>query len=251
MTSFVTRWYRSDRFVPGRQEPRESWRVRAGVAPAAVPRCISASELLRSRDGDQCRERRRASVVPAGDRAVLARRHARIRAERHRRWRLLGRLGERRGRCQRRRHRRSDHRRIRCRLQRPDRAGESYVVFGRTTGFPAVVRARSLLPQAGGDGSAGFVLNGIDADRLLGLLGERRGRCQRRRHRRSHHRRVWRRPRRTSVPARATSCSGATRQRDFPGRVRAREPAAAVRAATAARASCSRASTPTTTRASR
>jgi len=42
-------------------------------------------------------------------------------------------------------------------------AGESYVVFGRTTGFPAAFELRSLLPRAGGDGSAGFVLKGIDA----------------------------------------------------------------------------------------
>jgi hypothetical protein len=42
-------------------------------------------------------------------------------------------------------------------------AGESYVVFGRTTGFPAAFELRSLFPQAGGDGSAGFILKGIDA----------------------------------------------------------------------------------------
>jgi hypothetical protein len=42
-------------------------------------------------------------------------------------------------------------------------AGESYVVFGRTTGFPASFELRSLLPTAGGDGSEGFVLEGIDA----------------------------------------------------------------------------------------
>jgi hypothetical protein len=46
-------------------------------------------------------------------------------------------------------------------------AGESYVVFGRDTAqagnFPAVFPLASLLPGAGGDGSAGFVLNGIDA----------------------------------------------------------------------------------------
>jgi hypothetical protein len=45
-------------------------------------------------------------------------------------------------------------------------AGESYVVFGRDTAqagnFPAVFPLASLLPGAGGDGSAGFVLNGID-----------------------------------------------------------------------------------------
>jgi hypothetical protein len=49
-------------------------------------------------------------------------------------------------------------------------AGESYVVFGRTTGFPAAFELRSLFPQAGGDGSAGFVLKGIDAADLSGLI---------------------------------------------------------------------------------
>ena len=39
------------------------------------------------------------------------------------------------------------------------RAGESYVVFGRTTGFAASLDLSSL---ATGDGSAGFVINGID-----------------------------------------------------------------------------------------
>ena len=43
------------------------------------------------------------------------------------------------------------------------KAGASYVVFGRTTGFPAVFNLSSLHPQEGGDGSAGFVLGGIDA----------------------------------------------------------------------------------------
>jgi hypothetical protein len=43
-------------------------------------------------------------------------------------------------------------------------AGESYVVFGRATPFPAAFELRSLFPQGGGDGSAGFVLKGIDTD---------------------------------------------------------------------------------------
>ena len=43
-------------------------------------------------------------------------------------------------------------------------AGESYLVFGRTTGFPAAFELRSLFPEAGGDGTTGFVLKGIDAD---------------------------------------------------------------------------------------
>ena len=50
-----------------------------------------------------------------------------------------------------------------------DRAGESYVVFGRTTGFPAAFELRSLLPEAGGDGTGGFVLKGIDADDRSGV----------------------------------------------------------------------------------
>jgi hypothetical protein len=41
-------------------------------------------------------------------------------------------------------------------------AGESYVVFGSTQGFPAVVPLASLFPAGGGDGSRGFVLAGID-----------------------------------------------------------------------------------------
>ena len=49
------------------------------------------------------------------------------------------------------------------------RAGESYVVFGRTTGFRAVFELRSLLPEAGGDGTEGFVLNGIDFDDASGI----------------------------------------------------------------------------------
>ena len=40
-------------------------------------------------------------------------------------------------------------------------AGESYVVFGRTTGLAASLDLSSL---ATGDGSTGFVINGIDAD---------------------------------------------------------------------------------------
>jgi hypothetical protein len=43
-----------------------------------------------------------------------------------------------------------------------DYAGESYVVFGSSTGFPAVVPLASLFPGGGGDGTRGFVLTGID-----------------------------------------------------------------------------------------
>ena len=42
-------------------------------------------------------------------------------------------------------------------------AGESYVIFGRDTGFPATFELRDLLPSAGGDGTEGFVLKGIDS----------------------------------------------------------------------------------------
>jgi hypothetical protein len=38
------------------------------------------------------------------------------------------------------------------------RAGESYVVFGSTQGFPAVFPLTSPYPAGGGDGSRGFVL---------------------------------------------------------------------------------------------
>jgi hypothetical protein len=41
-------------------------------------------------------------------------------------------------------------------------AGESYVVFGSTQGFPAVFPLARLYPGGGGDGSRGFVLTGID-----------------------------------------------------------------------------------------
>jgi hypothetical protein len=48
-------------------------------------------------------------------------------------------------------------------------AGETYVVFGRTTGFPALFELRSLLPASGGDGSAGFILRGVDSFDLSGF----------------------------------------------------------------------------------
>jgi hypothetical protein len=50
-----------------------------------------------------------------------------------------------------------------------DDAGESYVVFGRTNGFPSVVELSSLLPDQGGDGTTGFVINGIDTEDGAGL----------------------------------------------------------------------------------
>ncbi len=42
-----------------------------------------------------------------------------------------------------------------------DPTGEVYVLFGREESFPAAVDLADLLPANGGDGSAGFVLNGI------------------------------------------------------------------------------------------
>jgi hypothetical protein len=51
-----------------------------------------------------------------------------------------------------------------------DEAGESYVVFGSTQGFPAEFPLGSLLPDNGGNGSAGFVLTGIDAQDHLGTV---------------------------------------------------------------------------------
>ncbi len=57
-----------------------------------------------------------------------------------------------------------------------DRAGESYVVFGRATAFPPVFQLSVLLPSGGGDGSAGFVVAGIDpgdgAGRSVGSAGD-------------------------------------------------------------------------------
>jgi glycosylphosphatidylinositol phospholipase D len=42
-----------------------------------------------------------------------------------------------------------------------DSAGEVYVVFGRREGFAPLFELAGLLPENGGDGSAGFVLEGI------------------------------------------------------------------------------------------
>ncbi len=41
-------------------------------------------------------------------------------------------------------------------------SGESYVVFGSSIGFPAVLPLGTLYPEGGGDGSQGFVLTGIE-----------------------------------------------------------------------------------------
>ena len=47
----------------------------------------------------------------------------------------------------------------------PDRryAGESYVIYGSTDGFPAVFPLDSLLPEHGGDGSRGFAIAGVES----------------------------------------------------------------------------------------
>jgi hypothetical protein len=47
-------------------------------------------------------------------------------------------------------------------FQANSEAGESYVVFGSTQGFPAIFPFASLYPDGGGDGSRGFVLTGVD-----------------------------------------------------------------------------------------
>ncbi len=48
-------------------------------------------------------------------------------------------------------------------------SGESYVVFGSASGFDASFELSSLLAANGGDGSAGFVLNGIDEGDMSGF----------------------------------------------------------------------------------
>ncbi len=47
-------------------------------------------------------------------------------------------------------------------------AGEAYVLFGTTGGFPSVFNLSDLLPANGGDGTGGFVINGIDPVDLTG-----------------------------------------------------------------------------------
>ena len=48
-------------------------------------------------------------------------------------------------------------------------SGESYVVFGKAAGYSASLELKSLLATNGGDGSAGFVINGIDVNDQSGL----------------------------------------------------------------------------------
>ena len=133
----------------------------------------------------------------------------------------LGPVGERGGRRQRRRHRRSPHRRASRRpgrtMRMPARATSCSGATPRRRGFPAEFELSSLLPANGGDGSAGFVLNGIDAYDYSGCVGERGGRCQRRRHRRSPHRRASRRSRRTDAAGESYVVFGRDpRSGDFP-----------------------------------
>jgi hypothetical protein len=65
--------------------------------------------------------------------------------------------------------------------------GESYVVFGRLTGFAATFDLRTLFPASGGS-SAGFVLEGVAAGDESGSSVSSVGRHQRRRYRRRGHR---------------------------------------------------------------
>ena len=48
-------------------------------------------------------------------------------------------------------------------------SGEAYVVYGRATGFPALLKLRMLMPASGGDGSDGFILRGRTDDSLAGI----------------------------------------------------------------------------------
>jgi hypothetical protein len=53
-----------------------------------------------------------------------------------------------------------------------EHAGTTYVLFGRTAGFPAEVDLSDLFPENGGDGSAGFVLDGVaENDRSGSAVG--------------------------------------------------------------------------------
>jgi hypothetical protein len=58
-------------------------------------------------------------------------------------------------------------------------AGRSYIVFGRDTGqvgnFPGVFQLAQLLPSEGGDGSLGFVLDGVNSGDGTGLSASTAG----------------------------------------------------------------------------
>ena len=47
-------------------------------------------------------------------------------------------------------------------------AGQSYLVYGKTSAFPAALNVADLLPANGGDGSVGTVINGINANDTAG-----------------------------------------------------------------------------------
>lgn len=49
-------------------------------------------------------------------------------------------------------------------------AGEAYVVFGNTGGFDPIFDLSSLLPINGGNGTNGFVINGINPDDNIGIV---------------------------------------------------------------------------------
>ena len=72
-------------------------------------------------------------------------------------------VGRVRGRCERRRLRRSADRRRLCRLERPASSGASYVVFGKSTGFAANLNLSAL------DGTNGFRINGEAAGDRAGI----------------------------------------------------------------------------------
>jgi hypothetical protein len=48
-------------------------------------------------------------------------------------------------------------------------AGQAYVILGRGDAFPAEIDLRTLLPEFGGDGAIGFVINGVDGEDLAGF----------------------------------------------------------------------------------
>jgi hypothetical protein len=50
-------------------------------------------------------------------------------------------------------------------------AGRSYVLFGRDYGFPAEFQVADLLPDSGGDGGTGFVIDGIHEGDAVGFAG--------------------------------------------------------------------------------
>jgi hypothetical protein len=141
------------------------------ISSSELPISVRAEILARAR-ATSCSVPRRLSGCHAAREPVprwRRRWHARVRAHRRRRERRLGPLGERGGRRQRRRDRRYHRLRLRADPRGHPFAGESYVVFGSTAGFPAVVPLASLYPAAGGDGTRGFILTGIDTYDFSGV----------------------------------------------------------------------------------